>query len=496
MVAQPAILRFCYGQTRSGGKFVRLTIIPSSVLSSQPLASAQPAPPPLTRQPFGPDFIWGTATAAYQIEGAVDRDGRGPSIWDTFAHTKGKIKTGEHADSACEFYDRYPSDLRLHRELGFSAFRFSLSWSRILPDGTGPLHGGRINDPGLRFYDRLIDECLALGITPWITLYHWDLPQALEAKGGWANRQVVDWFAEFADICTKAFGHKVKHWIILNEPLASSVLGYFTGMHAPGRRSFRSLLPVIHHTTLAQAEGGRVVRRNIPDARVGTTFSCSPVDPFTTQPRDVAAAARVDALLNRLYIEPALGLGYPSETLPFLGGIIKKVAKPGDLERLAFNFDFIGLQHYFRAVVEHTYFMPYLWAREISPLQRSVPILTEMGWEVSPDSMYRIIEQFGRYDGVNQIYITESGAAFYDTVQDGAVIDTARVDYHHHYLHHVLRARQNGFPVAGYFAWTFLDNFEWAEGYRPRFGLVYVDFRTQQRIVKASGRWFQHFLTS
>ncbi|WP_093823611.1 GH1 family beta-glucosidase [Spirosoma endophyticum] len=449
--------------------------------------------PTFNRHDFGPDFIWGTATAAYQIEGAVDRDGRTPCVWDTFSRQKGKIKTGETADIACEFYDRYESDLLIHKELGLTAFRFSLSWSRILPNGVGPLHGGRINEAGLAFYDRLIDHCLALGITPWITLYHWDLPQALETKGGWPNRKIVDWFADFADVCTKAFGHKVKHWIILNEPLAFSILGYFTGQHAPGRRSFRNLLPVIHHTTLAQAEGGRVVRRNVANAHVGTTFSCSPVDPFT--PGDQAAAGRVDALMNRLFIEPALGLGYPTKELPFLAGIAKKVAKPGDMEQLAFDFDFIGLQHYFRAVVEQSYFMPYLWAKDVSPLRRSVPTITEMGWEVYPESMYRVIKQFGQYEGIKKMYITESGAAFYDTVQNGEVNDKARVKYHQNYLQNVLRAKQEGFPVDGYFAWTFLDNFEWAEGYRPRFGLVYVDFRTQQRIVKASGRWFQQLLT-
>ncbi|NEU69391.1 beta-glucosidase [Spirosoma agri] len=447
------------------------------------------------RHSFGPDFIWGTATAAYQIEGAVDRDGRSPSVWDTFSHQKGKIKTGETADSACEFYDRYESDLLLHKELGFDSFRFSLSWSRILPDGVGPSQGGRLNEAGLAFYDRLIDHCLALGITPWITLYHWDLPQALETKGGWPNRSIVNWFSEFADVCTKAFGHKVKHWIILNEPLAFSVLGYFTGQHAPGRRSFRNLLPVIHHTALAQAEGGRVVRRNVSGAHVGTTFSCSPIDPFTSSTRDQAAAVRVDALLNRLFIEPSLGLGYPKE-LSFLAGITKKVAKPGDMEQLAFNFDFIGLQHYFRAVVEGSYFIPYLWASQVSPLQRNVQTITEMGWEVYPESMYRVIQQFSQYEGIKKIYITESGAAFFDTVQQGAVNDVARLDYHRNYLQQVLRAKRDGFAVDGYFAWTFLDNFEWAEGYRPRFGLVHVDFRTQQRIIKASGRWFQQLLSN
>lgn len=453
------------------------------------ISALQPPSSLLERAHFGPDFVWGTATAAYQIEGAVDRDGRGPSIWDTFCKQKGKIKTGEHADIACEFYDRYESDLQLHKALGFTAFRFSISWSRILPDGTG-----RINEAGLRFYDQLIDHCLALGITPWITLYHWDLPQALENKGGWPNRHIVSWFAEYVAICTKAFGHKVKHWLILNEPLASSTLGYFTGQHAPGRRSFGNLLPAIHHTALAQAEGGRIVRQNVPDAQVGTTFSCSLIEPFT--PRDQAAATRVDALLNRLFIEPALGMGYPIKELPFLTGIAKKVAKQGDMERLAFDFDFIGLQHYFRAVVEQSYFMPYIWAKDVSPLRRSVQTITEMGWEVYPESMYQIIRQFSRYEGVKKIYITESGAAFYDTVEHGTVNDTARTEYHQNYLKNVLRAKQEGIPVDGYFAWTFLDNFEWAEGYRPRFGLVYVDFRTQQRIVKASGRWFQQMLTS
>ncbi|GAB3701892.1 GH1 family beta-glucosidase [Spirosoma flavus] len=455
------------------------------------VASIPPFSIPFKREDFGPDFVWGTATAAYQIEGAVDRDGRTPCVWDTFSRQKGRIKTGETADVACEFYDRYESDLQLHQSLGLKAFRFSISWSRILPDGFGPAHGGCINETGIAFYDRLIDHCLKLGITPWITLYHWDLPQALENLGGWPNRKIIDWFADYVDVCTKAFGHKVKHWIILNEPLAFSVLGYFTGQHAPGRRSFRSLLPVIHHTALAQAEGGRIVRRNVPDAQVGTTFSCSPIDPFT--PRDKAAAIRVDALMNRLFIEPALGLGYPKE-LPFLGGIAKKVAKPGDMERLAFDFDFIGLQHYFRAVVEQSYFMPYLWASQVSPLRRNVATITEMGWEVYPESMYRIIQQFSQYEGVRKLLITESGAAFYDNVQQGEVNDVARLTYHQNYIEQVLRAKQDGFPVEGYFAWTFLDNFEWAEGYRPRFGLVYVDFRTQKRIIKASGRWFQQLL--
>ncbi|CCH54750.1 beta-galactosidase [Fibrisoma limi BUZ 3] len=443
---------------------------------------------------FGPDFVWGTASAAYQIEGAVDVDGRGPSIWDTFCRQKGKIKTGETGDVACDFYNRYEADLLLNKELGFNAFRFSLSWSRILPNGAGPQQGGFINEAGLAFYDRVIDKCLSLGMTPWITLYHWDLPQALEAKGGWTNRQVVSWFTEFVDICTKAFGHKVKHWIVLNEPLVYTALGYFAGWHAPGRRGFWNFLPAVHHTALAQAEGGRMVRQNVPDAQVGTTFSCSPIDSFTTSARDQAAAMRVDALMNRLFVEPALGLGYPMETLPFLEKI-KKYTQSGDREKLAFDFDFIGLQHYFRAVVEGSFFAPYIWAAEVTPNRRQVPLITEMGWEVYPESMYRIIKQFAQYDGVKKIIISESGAAFYDSVYNGEVYDAQRIRYHEDYLANVLRAKQEGAPVEGYFVWTFLDNFEWAEGFRPRFGLVYVNYRNQQRIVKASGRWFQKMLT-
>ncbi|WP_019990519.1 GH1 family beta-glucosidase [Rudanella lutea] len=452
--------------------------------------------PPLQKADFGPEFVWGTATAAFQIEGAVDRDGRTPSIWDTFSRQPGKIKTGDTADLACLFYDHYEADLQLHKTLGFTHFRFSLSWSRILPMGVGPGQGGVVNEAGLAFYDRLIDRCLALGITPWITLYHWDLPQALEDRGGWRNRQVVEWFGAFADVCTRAFGHKVKHWIILNEPLAFSVLGYCTGQHAPGRRGIWGLLPVIHHVALAQAEGGRVVRQNVAGAEVGTTFSCSPVEPFTASVRDAGAARRVDALMNRLFIEPALGLGYPVADLPFLKGIAQKYTLPGDTERLAFDFDFVGLQHYFRAVVEHTYFMPYLWAREVTPLRRQVPQLTEMGWEVYPESMYRILKQFAQYEGVRKLYISESGAAFYDRLVKGVVDDPARIQYHQDYLLQTRRARSEGVPVEGYFVWTFLDNFEWAEGFRPRFGLVYVDFRTQARIVKASGHWFSRLLNS
>ena len=443
----------------------------------------------LYRADFGADFVWGTATAAFQIEGATNTDGRGASVWDTFSLKRGAIKTGDNALIACDFYNRYVADIALNKAMGFTAFRFSISWSRVLPQGTG-----RVNEAGLAFYDRVIDECIRQGQTPWITLFHWDLPQALEDRGGWTNWGVLDWFAGYVTLIVKAFGHKVKHWFVLNEPSAFTILGYLVGMHAPGRRSFMSIPAVIHHAALAQADGGRIIREHVPGAIIGTTFSCSPVEPISPLKRDVQAAQRANALLNRLFIEPALGLGYPVQELPFLKLIDKRFARPGDRERLAFNFDLIGLQHYFRVVVEHSVLVPYLWARDVSPNRRSVEAVTEMGWEVHPASMLQILRQFSLYDGSHKLVVAESGAAFYDRVEEGQVVDTARMAYHVQCLQQVRQAKAEGIDLAGYFVWTLLDNFEWAEGYRPRFGLVHVDHRTQQRIIKQSGHWFRQFL--
>ncbi|WP_375445174.1 GH1 family beta-glucosidase [uncultured Fibrella sp.] len=444
----------------------------------------------LHRADFGADFIWGTATAAFQIEGATISDGRGASVWDTFSQKRGAIKTGENALMACDFYNRYATDIALNKEMGFDAFRFSISWSRVLPLGTG-----RVNEAGLAFYDRVIDECIRQGQTPWVTLFHWDLPQALEDRGGWANRDVLTWFADYVTLIVRTFGHKVKHWFVLNEPSAFTILGYLVGMHAPGRRSFTSIPAVIHHAALAQADGGRIIRDNVPGAVIGTTFSCSPVEPISPMKRDVQAAQRANALLNRLFIEPTLGLGYPVQELPFLKTIDKRFAKPGDRERLAFDFDLIGLQHYFRVVVEQSMLVPYLWGRDVSPNRRGVEAITEMGWEVHPNSMLHILRQFSLYDGAHKWIVAESGAAFFDQVEHGQVIDTARTAYHLQCLQQVRQAQTDGVDIAGYFVWTLLDNFEWAEGYRPRFGLVHVDHRTQQRIIKQSGHWFRHFLT-
>ncbi len=439
---------------------------------------------------FGADFEWGVSTAAFQTEGAWDADGKGPSIWDTFTRQKGKIKNGNCADLACDFYHRYHTDVAFVKQMHIPNFRFSLSWPRILPNGIGAP-----NDKGLDFYDRLIDHCLEQGIMPWITLYHWDLPQALQDKGGWANRDVVSWLTEYAACVANRYGDRVKRWMVLNEPTVFTGAGYFFGVHAPGLTGLRNFFPAAHHAALAMGQVGRLLRVEIPKASVGSTFSCSSIHSASSRRRDVEAAKRADALINRLFIEPILGMGYPVTDLPALKGI-EKYMRTGDDVLLPFDFDFIGIQNYTREVVSHSYFVPYLKARICPAKRRGVQSLTEMGWEVYPESIYEMIRKFSAYPNVPDIYVTENGAAFPDTVISGQVADHQRVAYLQSHLAQVLRAKQEGHNVHGYFVWTLTDNFEWSEGYHPRFGLVHVDFETQQRILKDSGKWYGQFLSS
>jgi beta-glucosidase len=460
-----------------------------NTLAEKTSEEKSPGPESFSAKDFGTDFRWGTATAAFQVEGALNEQGRGPSIWDTFTRKKGKIKNDHHAEIACDFYNRYESDLELVAQLGFKEFRFSISWSRILPEGTGA-----VNQGGVDFYNRVIDKCLSLHIEPWITLYHWDLPQALEDRGGWKNRNILDWFSEYVSLCAHTFGSKVRNWIVLNEPMAVAGLGYTTGMHAPGKKGILNFLPVVHHLALCQAEGGRIIRDIVPAAYIGTALSCSHVQPFSQSSKDIRAAKRADAIMNRLFLEPALGMGYPVDVFPFLKGI-SKYMKAGDEQKLAFDFDFIGLQNYFRIIVKHSYFAPVLWLEEVSAKKRNVP-LTAMGWEIAPDGMYEILKQFGKYTNIREIVISENGAAFEDVLKDGRVEDTQRIQFFQEYLASILKAKKEGVNVGGYLAWSLLDNFEWAEGYGPRFGLVYVDYESQQRTIKDSGKWFAGFLES
>jgi beta-glucosidase len=437
---------------------------------------------------FGKNFIWGTATAAYQIEGGWNEDGKGESIWDHFAHRPGKIHKHETADVAADFYHKYESDIALMKQMNIPASRFSIGWSRILPNGTG-----QVNQKGIDYYNRVIDTCLKNNVDPWITCYHWDLPQALEEKGGWKNRAVLGWFEEYVALCAKSFGDRVKNWMVFNEPMAFTGLGYMLGMNAPGKIGFGNFFPAVHNATMCHGVGGRTLRNLLPKtAQIGTTFSVSHTEAFKNLPKNDKARRYSDALFNRLFIEPILGMGYPVKDLPALKRLDDYIL-PGDEALMPFDFDFIGLQNYFRAVVKSVPIIPMLHGLNISAKKLGNPI-TDMGWEVYPEGMYDIIKQFAAYPGVKNIIITENGAAFPDKVENGQVHDPARTKYIQDYLKQVLRAKKDGMNVNGYFVWSFIDNFEWDSGYRPRFGIVYNDVADQKRIVKDSGKWFAEFL--
>src|SRR5690606_6755076 len=372
----------------------------------------------MVRADLGSDFQWGVSTAAFQREGACDADGKGPSIWDTFTARKGKVKGGQHARDACSFYERYREDIGLIKKLSIPNFRFSLSWPRILPGGTG-----HFNNRGMDFYKRMVDHCLEQDITPWITLYHWDLPQALQDRGGWTNRNILDWLEEYTGHVVKHLGDRVQRWMVLNEPTVFTGAGYFFGVHAPGLSGLKNFFPAAHHAALAMGRIGRMLRSEVPDAQIGSTFSCSSIHPASGSPRDVAAAKRADALINRLFIEAVLGLGYPVSDLRALGGI-ERYMKAGDEQALPFDFDFVGIQCYTREVVTHSFFVPYLHAKLVPAKKRRVRPITDMGWEVFPESLYEMIRKFSAYPNVAELYITDDGVAFPDRVKDVRVYDS------------------------------------------------------------------------
>ncbi|HVG13969.1 MAG TPA: GH1 family beta-glucosidase [Chitinophagaceae bacterium] len=437
---------------------------------------------------FGNSFKWGVATSAYQSEGAYLDDFKGLSIWDVFADIPGKIADNKNAHTSCDFYNHYMQDIILMHYLNIENFRFSISWPRIFPDGIG-----NANPKGLDFYDRLVDFCLEMGIEPWITLYHWDLPQALQQKGGWTNREILNWFSQYVEICALRYGDRVKNWMVLNEPLVFTGAGYFLGVHAPGKKGFSNFLPAAHHAVLCQALGARVLKSVQQGLHVGTTFSCSLIEPLEQTSADIEAAQRIDVLTNRMFIEPLLGRGYPIQDLKVLGPI-EAFVKQHDEQLMQFDMDFIGIQNYTREVVKHSRFIPYINAKLIKAKRRNVTTTT-MDWEVYPPSIYHMLKKFSAYPEVKKLLVTENGAAFNDYLIDGKVNDLQRIAYLTAYLEEVLRAKKEGVPVDGYFAWSFTDNFEWAEGYRQRFGLVYVNYQTQRRHVKASGHWFREFLS-
>lgn len=437
---------------------------------------------------FGKYFLWGVATAAAQIEGAASAYGKGPSIWDTFSKKPGKIKKGHKPDEACDFYHRYEQDIALVKTLGFKVFRMSIAWSRIFPLGDGT-----VNAEGVAFYHKVIDECLKNDLIPMVTLYHWDLPEALSKEGGWTAYGINNAFNEYALFCAKEYGDKVKQWIVINEPFGFTSLGYMLGVHAPGLTGVTNFFEAALHTAIAQADGAKILRAEVNQAVIGTAFSCSEIVPYSHSDQDVMIAKRTDILMNRFFLEPALGLGFPTGNWDVLEKFAISYSTWRHQSRMAFDFDFIGIQNYFPLVIKYNAFIPVVQAWEVKAKSRKVPH-TAMGWEINADSFYRIIKQFATYPQVKNIMITENGAAFHDKLIDGKIEDGERVDYFKAYLAAMLKAKNEGINITGYLAWTLMDNFEWAEGYQARFGLVHNDFKTQQRTIKQSGYWWQEFL--
>jgi beta-glucosidase len=430
---------------------------------------------------FPDGFLWGTATAAYQIEGGHTADGKGPSIWDTFSHIPGKIFEKQNGDVACDHYHRYRDDVGIMAELGLNAYRFSVSWPRVMPGGTGAP-----NQKGLDFYSKLLDALLERKIRPFVTLYHWDLPQAMEDRGGWGARATATAFGEYAALMGRTLGDRVKDWITLNEPLASTTAGYVFGIHAPGKQDPQLAFQVSHHLNLAHGHAVRALRAAVPNSHVGITQVSMPVYPASDSDADRQAAQRYDGVVNRWYWDPPLRGSYPSDVLERLGPLAPKI-EAGDLKLVSPPIDFFGHNSYTRAVVKDDPASMVMGATQIP--QEDTP-KTEMGWEVYPNHLYDALTRITREYNAPDIYITENGAAYADEVVNGAVNDPQRVDYLRTHLTAAHRAIQDGAQLRGYFCWSLLDNFEWSYGYSKRFGIVYIDYATQRRIVKASGRFF------
>ncbi len=441
---------------------------------------------------FDEDFLWGTATASYQIEGAVGEDGRGPSIWDTFSHTPGKVLHGDTGDIACDHYHRLEEDLDLMSELGLKAYRFSVAWPRIQPDGSGA-----VNQAGLDFYRRLVDGLKARSIEPMLTLYHWDLPQKLEDQGGWTNRETSERFAEYAGIVYDALSEHVKFWITLNEPWVAAWLGHGYGLHAPGYRDAAKALAATHHLLLGHGLAMQRMRSARDDSRLGVTFNLHPALPGRDREADREAARRVDGQANRLYLDPVFKGSYPEDILSFYRerGIEAPSIHDGDLESISAPIDFLGVNYYFRHTIrdapeEEPSQEPFsdLNARGIVPHAAEK---TAMGWPVDPEGLTEILVRVKEEYGDIPIYITENGRAVHDYVDpEGGVDDEERISYLNSHFRAAHAAMEQGVDLRGYMVWSFLDNFEWAEGYSKRFGLVHVDYGTQQRIPKASARWY------
>jgi beta-glucosidase len=429
---------------------------------------------------FPPGFIWGTATSAYQIEGAWNEDGKGPSVWDEFVRKPGKISDGSTGDLACDHYHRFEKDLDILATLGIPAYRFSLSWPRVLPDGTG-----RLNERGVDFYNRLIDGLLERDITPFITLFHWDLPLSLEERGGWTRRDTSRAFGEYAAKMGRLFGDRVRNWITLNEPISVVGAGYGAGVHAPGYRNPVKLAAAAHFLLLGHGLAVSALRSEVKWARIGITNAFSPIYP--KEKRDEKTVARLGAVINRFFMDPLFKGSYPYD-FNWLLRLLNRRIRTGDMRIISRDIDFIGVNHYSRLIARRT-FLPFIGFRILRPMYENV-VFTDFDWEVYPPGFHRILTWIAEEYDNPPIIVTENGAAYNDAPVDGIVHDEKRIGYLEAYLRHLHAALEEGVNVMGYFVWSLLDNFEWQYGYSKRFGMVHVDFDTLERTIKQSGWWY------
>jgi beta-glucosidase len=442
---------------------------------------------------FPEGFLWGAATAAYQIEGAVEEDGRGRSIWDTFSHAPGNVLRGDTGDVACDHYHRLEEDLDLMSELGLRAYRFSVAWPRVQPEGSGPANGR-----GLDFYRRLVAGLRDRGITPALTLYHWDLPQALEDGGGWTNRDTADRFAEYAAIVYGSLADEVPLWITLNEPWVSAWLGHGLGVHAPGRHSTEDALAATHHMLLGHGLAASAMREMGGESQIGITLNLSPARPGKDTTADHEAARKVDGNANRLYLDPLFRGAYPADMLEFYPGLADPaLVRDGDLATISQPVDFLGVNYYMRHTVREDrgtgrasgMSFPGLDAKSVQPHGAET---TAMGWPIEPEGLTELLVCIKDDYTQKPIYVTESGAAFHDYADpEGGVDDEERISYLDSHFRAAERAIERGVDLRGYFVWSLMDNFEWAEGYSKRFGLVYVEYASKRRILKQSSRWYR-----
>jgi beta-glucosidase len=428
------------------------------------------------------DFLWGAATAAYQVEGAVDADGRLPSIWDDFCRVPGAIDNGDTGDVTCDHYRRWPEDLAIMKRLGLDAYRFSIAWPRVIPTGRGA-----VNPLGIDHYDRFVDALLEAGIRPFVTLFHWDLPSALQALGGWPERDTAYAYAEYAAVVAARLGDRVRDWNTVNEPSCSAWIGHLEGRFAPGVRDLTKAVQASHHLLLAHGLGVEAIRANAAlPANIGLVCNPSGIEPASDRDEDVQAAARMDGHVNRWWLDPSNGRGYPADMIEVYG--VEPPVLGNDLDVIAAPTDYHGLNYYFRQFIENNPAGPAPFARQVR-LENAAT--TAMGWEIYAQGLADLIHRLHDEYGSRAIYITENGAAFDDKVsEDGSIQDADRIAYLEEHLRAVAGAVEAGAPVKGYFAWSLLDNFEWANGLDKRFGLVRVDYDTQVRTIKASGHFY------